>query len=66
MPFNSNTYHAKKNARTAWEKLAEARVLRERVKAGEAYAWEASRLPLIVQYARWDMKRSVFFRNQAR
>lgn len=63
MAFNSNTYHANKLTKAAWEQLAEARALRERIRRGEAYGWEAERLPLLVKYARWDLHRALFFRR---
>ena len=65
MAFNKNTYRANKAAKAAWQKLAEARALRSRIQAGEAYDWEADRLPLIVQYARDDMHDSLFYRDRA-
>jgi hypothetical protein len=64
MAFNSDTYHANKLARSAWRSLAAARSLRDRIRAGEAYDWEATiTLPRLVRTACWDMKRSVFYRR---
>lgn len=66
MAFNSNTYHANKEAKLAWKSLADARTLRDRVRAGEAYGWEAeTTLPSLVRSALFGMKRSVFYRSQS-
>ncbi|RWQ35816.1 MAG: hypothetical protein EOS20_17230 [Mesorhizobium sp.] len=63
MAFNSNTYHANKCARTAWEWIARAKDVKRRVALGTAYDWEAERIPFMVFYARSDMRRSLFFRR---
>ena len=54
MPFNANTYRKNKHRRQAWAELAEARAIRERVRAGAA--WEAPRIATYVQLARISMR----------
>ena len=52
MAFNSKTFHRNKARKDAWAKLAYAREVKARVVSGEAYDWEAARLPTLVRYAR--------------
>jgi hypothetical protein len=67
MPFNSDTYHANKLRKSAWKALADARTLRDRIRAGEAYDWEREiTLPRLLRTARDDMRLSVFYRNLRR
>jgi hypothetical protein len=63
MAFNSNTYHANKSAKSAYAHIRHAKDIKRRAAIGEAYAWEVERIPTIVKYARWDMRRSIFFRS---
>lgn len=64
MAFNSNTYRANKLSRSAWKALSDARTLRRRILAGEAYEWEVSiLLPQLVRTACSDMRLSVFYRS---
>lgn len=63
MPFNSNSYHRNKCRRSALINLAEARAIKARVAAGEAYDWEASRIPLIVMLARSDWRLYLLYRK---
>lgn len=63
MAFNSNTYYANKSAKSAYEQIAQAKDIKRRAKTNEAYAWEFNRIPFLVKYARWDMRRSLFFRG---
>ncbi|MER9452064.1 hypothetical protein [Mesorhizobium sp. M0254] len=63
MAFNSDTYHANKSARAAYEQIARAKDIKRRAAIGEAYAWEIERISTLVQYARWDMHRSLFYRS---
>jgi hypothetical protein len=56
MAFNANTYRMNKWRREAWAKLKEARELRARVTAGEAYEWEAPLIGSHVQTARCFMR----------
>lgn len=64
MAFNSNTYQANKAAKLAWKALSDARALRTRVQAGDAYDWEQEiTLPRLVRTACAEMKRSVFLRS---
>lgn len=65
MAFNSDTYHANKSARSAWEWLASAKDVKRRAALGQAYPWEVERIPNMVFYARADMRRSLFFRGLA-
>lgn len=63
MPFNSDTYHANKKRRRALEQLAEARELKARIASGDAYEWEAKRLPTIVSGARLDWHLYLMYRS---
>lgn len=63
MAFNSNTYNANKSAKSAYENIERARDIKRRAAIGDAYDWEVARIPNLVQYARWDMHRSLFFRG---
>lgn len=63
MAFNSNTYQANKAAKSAYANIRQAKDIKRRAAAGEAYQWEIERISNLVKYARWDMKRSVFFRS---
>lgn len=62
MPFNSTTYHANKYRREAWRQLEEARALRARVAAGEAYDWEVPRVALLAKLALGSMKIHLSYR----
>ncbi|RUX03175.1 MAG: hypothetical protein E5V51_00115 [Mesorhizobium sp.] len=64
MPFNADTYRAKKYAASAWENLGRAREIKARIEAGlPLYDWEASRLPMFVRLARIDMHLSLSHRR---
>jgi hypothetical protein len=63
MPFNSDTYHANKFKRLAWEGMASARDIKARAERGEARQWEVAKLPHMVQIARSMMRTSVVFRQ---
>lgn len=63
MAFNSNTYNANKSAKSAYEHIRHAKDIKRRATVGEAYDWEVARICNLVQYARWDMHRSLFFRS---
>lgn len=63
MPFNSQTYHRNKARRSALAYLEEARDVKRRAAAGEAYDWEIERLPRLVELARngWRIYLSYLF-----
>lgn len=52
MAFNANTYRLNKARRQARAYLAEARAIKARIAAGEAYDWEAPRIATFVKLAR--------------
>lgn len=62
MAFNSNSYHANKSARRAWEYLAEARAMRERQQQGTARSWERP-VEDSVKLARSHMRSALFYRR---
>jgi hypothetical protein len=49
MPFNSNTYHANKRRKRAWEDVRQARELKAKIQAGSVYDWEIDLLPGLVR-----------------
>ncbi|QXV73537.1 hypothetical protein [Rhizobium phage RHph_X2_30] len=55
MPFNSDTYHANKAKRQAWDNLERAREIRARVIAGTAFDWEIPRVAFYAKQARFWM-----------
>lgn len=63
MPFNSDTYHANKQRRTAWQTLAEARAIKARADRGEAYDWEVETISRRVKSARLAMRLHLMFRR---
>lgn len=62
MAFNSNAYHARKNAERAWAYLAEARDVRDRQRQGTAYSWERP-VADSVKLARSSMRSALFYRR---
>lgn len=63
MAFNSYAYHANRSASAAWNYLAQARALKARVAADEAYDWESPRLAFLVSMARSNMRQSLNYRK---
>lgn len=63
MPFNSDTYHANRYRRQAWDELAAARDIKARAARGEAYSWEISRIETFVKLARSSMRLSLSHRR---
>lgn len=63
MAFNSNTYYQNKHRREAWAQLKHAREVRDRVRAGTAYDWEAPHVALFARLARLSMKISLSYRS---
>jgi hypothetical protein len=66
MVFNSDSYHANKYARQAWERLAQVRDIKKRAARGEAYVWEVERMPRLVEQARQLMRLSILYRSFAK
>lgn len=56
MPFNSETYRMNKYRKEAWRRLAEARDIKARAAAGQAYDWEIPRIGTFVALARSNMR----------
>lgn len=56
MAFNAQTYRANKYRRKAWEELAQARQIKDRVVAGVAYDWEKPRISTLVTLAKSSMR----------
>lgn len=52
MAFNSQTYHRNRARKSALAYLEEARDVKRRAAAGDAYDWEVERLPRMVALAR--------------
>ncbi|TPI86416.1 hypothetical protein [Mesorhizobium sp. B2-8-9] len=65
MPFNSDTYHANKYRRIAFEEIGQAKDIKRRAALGQAYDWEIRRIPLLVQGARTSLRISRLFRSCA-
>lgn len=52
MPFNQRSYYRNKARNSALRELAEARDIKKRAAAGEAYDWEIPRIATRVKLAR--------------
>lgn len=63
MPFNSQSYHRNKYRREAKARLVDARELKARIAAGEAYDWEIPRLATFVRLARIDWRLYLIMRR---
>ena len=63
MAFNSDTYHANKYSRVAFEEIAQAKDIKRRAALGQAYDWEVRRIPLLVQSARTSLRISRLYRD---
>jgi hypothetical protein len=62
MAFNANTFKANREAKEAYEKLAQAKDIKARAAVGDAYDWEVSRIPMLVELARFSMKTALHYR----
>ena len=56
MAFNAQTYRKNKWRKQAWNELAQAREIKARVTAGQAYDWEVPRIAHFVKLARISMR----------
>ena len=56
MAFNAETYRMNKYRKQAWAELAQAKDIRDRAKAGDAYEWEIPRIATFVKLARISMR----------
>lgn len=56
MAFNATTYRMNKYRKQAWVELAQAKDIRDRAKAGDAYEWEIPRITTFVKLARISMR----------
>lgn len=65
MAFNSDTYHANRHKRMAWENLAKARAIRSRVNSSNLCEWERPRVSTYARLALSDMRLSVIYRQMA-
>ncbi|MDX8492929.1 hypothetical protein RFN29_15225 [Mesorhizobium sp. VK22B] len=65
MAFNSDTYHANKYRRIAFEEIAQAKDIKRRAALGQAYDWEIRRIPHLVQNARTSLRLSRIYRSCA-
>lgn len=62
MAFNATTFKANKAAKAAYETLAQAKAIKARASNGDAYDWEVSRIPMLVESARFWMKTALHYR----
>lgn len=63
MAFNAISYRRNQARRQAWAYLAEARAIKQRIAAGEAYSWEAPMIESRVKLARIAMHMHLSFRR---
>ncbi|RVD44652.1 hypothetical protein EN742_01680 [Mesorhizobium sp. M4A.F.Ca.ET.020.02.1.1] len=66
MAFNSDTYHANKYRRIAFEEIAQAKDIKRRAAIGQAYDWEVRRIPSLVSNARTSLRLSRLYRECAK
>jgi hypothetical protein len=66
MPFNSDTYHANKYRRIAFQEIAEAKDIKRRAALGQAYDWEVRRIPFLASNARSSLRLSRIYRECAK
>ena len=66
MAFNSNTYRANKYCKDAAKALANAREIKARAAAGDAYDWEVPLIRSHVRAARGLMHMSFMYRSLRR